>query len=53
MEKKDGESIKKDEKRAVISSSGSLKEFEEHVSVSGSAKISGGKINKSIRVSGS
>ena len=53
MEKKDGESIKKDEKRAVISSSGSLKEFEEHLSVSGSAKILGGKINKSIRVSGS
>jgi cytoskeletal protein CcmA (bactofilin family) len=53
MEKKDGESIKKNEKRAIISSTGSLKEFEEHVSISGTAKISGGKINKSIRVSGS
>jgi cytoskeletal protein CcmA (bactofilin family) len=53
MEKKDGEVIKKDEKRAIISSSGSLKEYEGHVSISGSAKISGGIINKSIRVSGS
>ncbi len=53
MEKKNGESIKKKEKRAIISSSGSLKEYEEHISISGSAKISGGKINKSIRVSGS
>ncbi len=53
MEKKDGEAIKKDEKRAIISSSGSLKEYEGHVSISGSAKISGGIINKSIRVSGS
>ncbi|MHA2035206.1 MAG: hypothetical protein ACW972_09180 [Promethearchaeota archaeon] len=41
------------EKRAIISSTGSLKEFEEHVSASGSANISGGKLEKSIRVSGS
>ncbi|MFX1454741.1 MAG: hypothetical protein ACFFDB_05140 [Promethearchaeota archaeon] len=44
---------KKEEKRAVISSTGDLMEYNEHVSVSGSAKILGGKINKSIRVSGS
>ncbi|MHA2280404.1 MAG: hypothetical protein ACXAC5_06105 [Promethearchaeota archaeon] len=50
MEKNNTESLKK---RAIISSTGSLKEFEEHISISGSAKISGGEINKSIRVSGS
>ena len=53
MKNKDDESIKDAEKRAIISSSGDLTEFEEHVSTSGSAKISEGKINKSIRISGS
>ncbi|UCD00649.1 MAG: hypothetical protein JSV23_07090 [Promethearchaeota archaeon] len=53
MENKDNDSIKKNEKRAIISSSGDLAEFERHISVSGSAKISGGKVNKSLRISGS
>ncbi|MHA1916126.1 MAG: hypothetical protein ACW986_17125 [Promethearchaeota archaeon] len=53
MEKKSNDSINKNEKRAQISSSGSLKEFEEHISIFGSGKISGGKVNKSIRLSGS
>ncbi len=43
----------KDKKRAVISSSGDLIELQEHVSASGSTNISGGKIDKSIRISGS
>ncbi|MHA2391681.1 MAG: hypothetical protein ACXAEX_06905 [Promethearchaeota archaeon] len=53
MEKKENDSAKKEEKRALVSSTGSIKEFEEHVSLSGSAKISGGKLDKSIRISGS
>ena len=53
MEKKSKESIKEEEKRASISSTGDYVEFDEHVSVSGSAKISGGKLNKSLRISGS
>jgi len=53
MEKKSSDSISKSEKRAQISSSGDLVEFDEHISISGSGKISGGKINKSIRISGS
>lgn len=53
MKNKDDESITDAEKRAIISSSGDFTEFEEHVSVSGSANISEGKINKSIRISGS
>jgi cytoskeletal protein CcmA (bactofilin family) len=52
MENKDSESIKKNEKRAIISSSGDLTEFEKHISISGSANISGGQVNKSIRISG-
>ncbi|MFW9825848.1 MAG: hypothetical protein ACFFE4_23115 [Candidatus Thorarchaeota archaeon] len=44
---------KKEEKIAIISGTGDLMEYDEHVSISGSAKILGGKINKSIRVSGS
>ncbi|MFX1326380.1 MAG: hypothetical protein ACFE8N_15630 [Promethearchaeota archaeon] len=53
MEKQENESIKKEEKRAIVSSTGDIKEFEEHISLSGSAKISGGKLDKSIRISGS
>ena len=53
MEKKSNDSLKKNEKRAIISSSGDLMEFDEHISISGSGKISGGKVNKSIRLSGS
>ncbi len=53
MEKKRNESIKEEEKRAMISSAGDLMEFDEHISVSGSAKISGGKLDKTIRISGS
>jgi cytoskeletal protein CcmA (bactofilin family) len=53
MEKKSNDSIKKNEKRAIISSSGDLIEFDEHISISGSGKISGGKVNKSIRLAGS
>ncbi|MFX1304967.1 MAG: hypothetical protein ACFE9X_16550 [Promethearchaeota archaeon] len=53
MEKKNGESLGLKEKRAVISSTGDLTEFEKHISISGSANISGGKVNKSIRISGS
>ncbi len=52
MEKKNDESIERNEKRAMISSSGDLTEFEKHISISGSANISGGKVNKSIRISG-
>ena len=53
MEKKNIDSVEKEEKRAMISSSGDLMEYEEHISITGSAKISGGKVNKSIRISGS
>ncbi|MFX0029532.1 MAG: hypothetical protein ACFE8B_10000 [Candidatus Hermodarchaeota archaeon] len=53
MEKKKNESPKEEEKRAIISSTGDFVEFDEHVSVTGSAKISGGKLNKSLRISGS
>lgn len=53
MEKKSNESIKEEDKRAIINSTGDFMEFDEHISVSGSAKISGGKLNKSIRISGS
>lgn len=53
MEKKNDISIGPNEKRAILSSSGDLTEFEKHISISGSANISGGKVNKSIRISGS
>ncbi|MBA7713636.1 hypothetical protein ES703_122642 [subsurface metagenome] len=53
MEKKNIDSVEKEEKRAMISSSGDLMEFEEHISITGSAKISGGKVKKTIRISGS
>ncbi|MFX1313248.1 MAG: hypothetical protein ACFFHD_11635 [Promethearchaeota archaeon] len=53
MEKKNDNFIEKTEKRAIITSSGDLTEFEKHISVSGAAKISGGTVNKSIRLSGS
>ena len=53
IKKNEDNSNKQNEKRAVISISGDLKEFEEHVSASGSTKISGGKVNKSLRISGS
>ncbi|MFX1601211.1 MAG: hypothetical protein ACFFB6_11500 [Promethearchaeota archaeon] len=53
MKNKDSESLKEVEKRVIISSSGDLQEYDEHISAMGSAKISGGKTNKSIRISGS
>ncbi|MFW9877808.1 MAG: hypothetical protein ACFFG0_32400 [Candidatus Thorarchaeota archaeon] len=53
MEKEEKVSKEPTEKRAIVSSSGDLIEFDEHVSASGSAKISGGKLDKSIRISGS
>ncbi|MFX1343766.1 MAG: hypothetical protein ACFFAI_01575 [Promethearchaeota archaeon] len=53
MEKNKNETVKEEEKRAIVSSSGDLMEYEEHISVTGSAKISGGKVKKSIRISGS
>lgn len=53
MEKKNNESIEEEDKRAIVTSTGDFVEYEEHISVSGSAKISGGKLNKSLRISGS
>lgn len=53
MENKKFESAEGNEKRATISSSGDLKEFEDHIKLSGSAKISGGTLKKSIKTSGS
>ncbi|MFX0001444.1 MAG: hypothetical protein ACFE9Q_15580 [Candidatus Hodarchaeota archaeon] len=53
MKNNDNESIEKVEKRLIISSTGDLQEYDEHISTMGSAKISGGKTNKSIRISGS
>ena len=46
-------SITKEEKRVIITSTGDLQEYDEHISAMGSAEISGGKTNKSIRISGS
>ncbi len=53
MEKKNDKSNEKIEKRVIVSSSGDVQEFDEHISAMGSAKISGGKTPKSLRVSGS
>ena len=53
MKNKDSESLKEIEKRVIISSTGDLQEYDEHISAMGSANISGGKTNKSIRLSGS
>ena len=53
MEKKNLKSDEEIEKRVIISSTGDLQEYDEHISAMGSAKISGGKTNKSIRISGS
>ncbi|MFX0004949.1 MAG: hypothetical protein ACFE9J_15900, partial [Candidatus Hermodarchaeota archaeon] len=53
MEKKNMKSNEKFEKRVIVSSSGDIQEFDEHISTMGSAKISGGKTHKSLRVSGS
>jgi cytoskeletal protein CcmA (bactofilin family) len=53
MEKKSNKSKEEIEKRVIVSSSGDIQEFDEHISTMGSAKISGGKTNKSLRVSGS
>ena len=53
MEKNKNETVKEEEKRAIVSSSGDLMEYDEHISITGSAKISGGKVKKSIRISGS
>ncbi len=53
MKNNENESIKREEKRVIISSTGDLQEYDEHISAMGSAKISGGKTNKSIRISGS
>ncbi|MFX1430951.1 MAG: hypothetical protein ACFFCY_12385 [Promethearchaeota archaeon] len=53
MEKNIAKSNEKIEKRVIVSSSGDIQEFDEHISTMGSAKISGGKTHKSLRVSGS
>jgi len=53
MEKKNDKTNEKIEKRVIVSSSGDMQEYDEHISTMGSAKISGGKTNKSIRISGS
>ncbi len=53
MEKKNIKSNEEIEKRVIVSSTGDLQEYEEHISAMGSAKITGGKTNKSIRISGS
>ena len=53
MELKNAKSNEEIEKRVIVSSTGDLQEFDEHISAVGSAKISGGKTNKSIRISGS
>ena len=52
MKNNESDSIKKEEKRVIISSTGDLQEYPEHISAMGSAKISGGETNKSIRISG-
>ncbi|MFX0034304.1 MAG: hypothetical protein ACFE9I_01525 [Candidatus Hermodarchaeota archaeon] len=41
------------EKKIQISGSGDFTEFEEHISITGYAEISGGKTEKSMRISGS
>ena len=43
MEKNITKSNEKIEKRVIVSSSGDIQEFDEHISTMGSAKISGGK----------
>jgi cytoskeletal protein CcmA (bactofilin family) len=53
MEKKNLKSNEKIEKRVIVSSSGDVQEFDEHISAMGSAKITGGKTHKSLRLSGS
>ncbi|MFX1568895.1 MAG: hypothetical protein ACFFCV_11085 [Promethearchaeota archaeon] len=53
MELKNVKSNDEIEKRVSVSSTGDLQEYDEHISAVGSAKISGGKTNKSIRISGS
>jgi len=53
LEKKNVKSNEKIEKRVIVSSTGDMQEFDEHISSMGSAKISGGKTHKSLRVSGS
>jgi cytoskeletal protein CcmA (bactofilin family) len=53
MEKKNNESQQEIDKRVIVTSSGDIQEFDEHISTMGSAKISGGKTSKSLRVSGS
>jgi cytoskeletal protein CcmA (bactofilin family) len=53
MEKKIVKSNEEIKKRVIVSSSGDIQEFDEHISTMGSAKISGGKTHKSLRVSGS
>ena len=53
MKNNENESIEREEKRVIISSTGDLQEYDEHISTMGSANISGGKTNKSIRISGS
>ncbi|MFX1380158.1 MAG: hypothetical protein ACFFA4_13810 [Promethearchaeota archaeon] len=53
MEKKNDKTNEKIEKRVIVSSSGDMQEYDEHISTMGSAKISGGKTHKSLRVSGS
>ncbi|MFW9828756.1 MAG: hypothetical protein ACFFEY_14280 [Candidatus Thorarchaeota archaeon] len=53
MEKKNNKSQQEIDKRVIVTSSGDIQEFDEHISTMGSAKISGGKTSKSLRVSGS
>jgi cytoskeletal protein CcmA (bactofilin family) len=53
MEKRNDKSNEKIEKRISVTSSGDLQEYDEHISIMGSSKISGGKTHKSLRVSGS
>lgn len=53
MEKKSDKSQQEIDKRVIVTSSGDIQEFDEHISTMGSAKISGGKTSKSLRVSGS
>lgn len=53
MEKKNDKANEIKERRVIVSSSGDIQEYDEHISAQGSAKISGGKTAKSLRVSGS
>ncbi|MEE9410400.1 MAG: hypothetical protein V3V41_05690, partial [Candidatus Heimdallarchaeota archaeon] len=47
------ENSEKLEKKVGISSSGTLRELEDIVKISGSARIEGGRIDKFVKISGS